>query len=330
MKVVASMKKFGFTLVELLVVMVIILILAGIGLKHLSGAKEKAKNLQVSAGVHEIHVALEAYAIDHNGFYPGVNWEVDSTGVILDNAPGVLGGVESGSGEKDFQNWVGNPVAYHGDQTPRVRYIDVLLAKGYLTQYPANPFITATGATKSQMTNLFWYSVNYDTGLFSFNDELSVDWDRLTDRASGETMKINWEDKARGHFTYIPLGPVNNQGWDFGNNWAGLNDAARSHYYKYCRNYILVGWGASRRDTSQSAAFSSEYFNSNLNGFDIDKDLTIDIFENNLVSTCRPEQADSAGVIPTNFGATVGTAPQQFVDINDAFAGATIMVLGKE
>ncbi len=319
-------RNFGFTLVELLVVMVIILILVGIGIKHLTGAKAKAKNVQVSAGVHDIQVGLEQFAIDNNGFYPGLNWELNSSGNLSDVAPAVIGGIESGVGVKDYQNWVNDSGAYLSDQTPRVRYIDTLIEKGYIKDYPQNPFLSTGDKTTSQMTNLFWYAPDMQSGQFSFLNELSVDWDRLTNRSNGQTMKINWEDYARGHFSYIPFDPVNNQGWDFAGNWSGLSDLNRSQYYKYCRSYMLIGWGASRIDTTQSKGFSAASFNSAAGGFDIDKNLKIDLFESNLVNATRPEQADSAGVIPTNFGATVGSAPQQFLDIDDAFSGATIIL----
>lgn len=319
-------RNIGFTLVELLVVMVIILILVGIGIKHLTGAKAKAKNVQVSAGVHDIQVALEQFAIDNNGFYPGLNWELDSDGVLSDVAPGVLGGVESAAGDKDYQNWLNDSSAYLADQTPRVRFIDALIEKGYIKDYPQNPFISIGDKTTSQMTNLFWYAPDLTSGTFTFLNELSVDWDRLTNRTNGQTMKIDWENYARGHFSYVPLDPVNNQGWDFDGDWDGLSDLNRSQYYKYCRSYMLIGWGASRIDTTQSKGFSASSYNFSAGGFDVDKNLKIDLFEGNLAAITRPEQADSAGTIPTNFGATVGTAPQQFVDIDDAFAGATIIL----
>ncbi len=318
------MKRIGFTLVELLVVMVIILILAGIGLKHLAGAKTKAKNTQVSANVHDIQVALEQYAIDHNRFYPGLNWEIDANGVVTGVAPAVLGGVESGAGENDFQSWIGkNPPAYLADGTPRANYIDLLVGT-YLKDYPANPFITATAGTRSQMTNLMWYVPDTGNGQFQYLDEQSVDWNRLTDRSGGDTMKTLYDSKGRGHFSYLPLGPVNNQGLDFSqSNWSNLSDSQRAQMYKYSRSYLLIGWGASRMDTSVSKGFSANFYDPSLGGFDINKDLKIDAFEANLATFLRPEQIDSSGNAPTNFGQLVAG---NLVDVDDAFAGAVIIL----
>lgn len=318
------MKKLGFTLVELLVVMVIILILAGIGLKHLGGAKLKAKNTQVASNVHTIQVALEQYAIDHNRFYPGLNWEIDATGAITGVAPAVLGGVESSAGANDFQTWSGkNPPAYRVDGTPRANYIDLLVGS-YLTDYPANPFLTATSGTKSQMTNLMWYVPNMGSGQFEFLDEQSVDWNRLTNRSNGDTMKTLYDSTGRGHFSYIPLGPVNNQGLDFSqSSWSNMSDSQRAQMYKYTRGYVLIGWGASRIDTSVSKGFSANFYDPTLAGFDINKDLKIDAFEANLATFLRPEQMDSSGNFPTNFGVLVAG---NVVDIDDAFAGAVIIL----
>lgn len=326
------MRKLGFTLVELLVVMGIVLILAGIGIKSYNGAKQRAKNTQVKASIHTIQVALEEYGIDHSNFYPGLNWQSDGKGNIIDAAPGVLGGVETAPGANDFQNWVEEPAKYIlPGQIAMVRWIDPIVAGGYLDKYPANPFLSTGSSERSQMTNLFWYSPDLQSGLFNYNDEQSVDWNKLTNRANGETMKIDYDGMARGHFSYIPLNPDNSQGWDYANDWNTLSGDAISQYYKYCRSYCLIGWGYGREDITVSKGFSSRYFfvdntdpNNPREGYDIDHNLRIDDFEASLISTSRPEQADSAGTIPTNFGGMVGG--NAFRDMDDAFAGATIIL----
>jgi type II secretory pathway pseudopilin PulG len=302
--------------VELLVVMLIILILVGIGIRQMMGVKETAKNIEVAAGVDTIDKALSQYKMDY-GYVPGLNYEVDSVDDLYDVAPGVLGGVETAAGQKDFQTWFNNPNAYRVDQTPRVDYIDELIQNQYLVKYPTNPFLNVGGNATSQMTNLFWYEVDLQNFQFNFNDEASVDWDRLTDRSANpiQTMKINWEDAARGNFSYIPLNPIAGTG---------------TNYYRKCRSYILIGWGASRIDVTKSKGFSANTYDRDLAGFDIDHNSKIDSFETNIVGLCRPEQEDSNGIIPTNFGATVGVPPQQFVDMDDALAGATLIRVGGE
>jgi prepilin-type N-terminal cleavage/methylation domain-containing protein len=60
----------GFTLVELLIAMLIIAILAAIGVSAFVGAKQKALYAQFQGNAHQIGVALENFAIDHQGRYP--------------------------------------------------------------------------------------------------------------------------------------------------------------------------------------------------------------------------------------------------------------------
>ena len=55
---------------ELLIVVAVIAILAAIAIPALMGAKERALYAQFQANAHQIGVALENFAIDHEGRYP--------------------------------------------------------------------------------------------------------------------------------------------------------------------------------------------------------------------------------------------------------------------
>jgi len=68
----------AFTLVELLVVMGIIAMLAGLLLPALAGAREKAKVVRVHAELYGIGLALEMYSADHAGKLPPVRVNCNS------------------------------------------------------------------------------------------------------------------------------------------------------------------------------------------------------------------------------------------------------------
>ncbi len=63
----------GFTLVELLVVMLILGILAAIAIPAFFNQKEKANDSQAKAYAHSAQVAMETFATDNGGSYTGAN-----------------------------------------------------------------------------------------------------------------------------------------------------------------------------------------------------------------------------------------------------------------
>lgn len=62
--------KHGFTLVEMLVVMSIIMIMASMMLPSLTRAKEKAKTITCVNNLHQLGLAMRMYVDEHNGKYP--------------------------------------------------------------------------------------------------------------------------------------------------------------------------------------------------------------------------------------------------------------------
>ena len=67
-----SHSESGFTLVELLVVMLIIGLLAAIAIPSFFNQREKANDAQAKENAHTAQVAMETYATDNAGSYAGV------------------------------------------------------------------------------------------------------------------------------------------------------------------------------------------------------------------------------------------------------------------
>jgi general secretion pathway protein G len=59
----------GFTLIEIMVVILILGLLATIVVQSLRGATDKAKRVKAQADLHELQTALDRYYLD-SGFYP--------------------------------------------------------------------------------------------------------------------------------------------------------------------------------------------------------------------------------------------------------------------
>ena len=77
------MKKRGFTLIELMVVVVIIGILAAIAIPNFVKVIDRAKQASVKANMHTMQTTVEAISIDHMGRYPDAG--VDLTGELPKN-----------------------------------------------------------------------------------------------------------------------------------------------------------------------------------------------------------------------------------------------------
>lgn len=325
----------GFTMVELLVVMGIILVLMAIALPAVNAARNKAKNTEVKAGCNTIQKALEQFAVDNGGGYPGAHY-VTSSGTLF-GGPGVIGGLPTYDGpspRKDFYvakqagdlRGPGNASPELAPSVPNPNVIDALVAGGYLTDYPANPFLRASSGVKSQMSNLMLFNPGTATFPVSANSS-TVDWNRYT--GAGQSMRREYDEVGRGHFTYIPLNPINNTSTNFEANWTALQAPAqsniRSQFYKRCRGYLLVGWGSSRADDSEAKGLSEKFWRSDLNGFDIDADGKLDLiermFSNETAAWLTPEVLDSSG----SAGAFNAASIVAGRDIDQLFNGATFV-----
>lgn len=64
-------REAGFTLVELLVVMLILGLLAAIAIPSFFNQRDKAKDAEAKSAVRSAQTAIETYATDNNGSYAG-------------------------------------------------------------------------------------------------------------------------------------------------------------------------------------------------------------------------------------------------------------------
>jgi prepilin-type N-terminal cleavage/methylation domain-containing protein len=114
--------RVGFTLIELLLVVSIIAILVAIALPNYIKIKDKAKEAETKANLHNIQLNVERFAVDHEGIYP--NYLIGGDNEWMDITLG-----QDDELRPEFHD------------IPAEECSDQLLRDGYVESYPRNPFI---------------------------------------------------------------------------------------------------------------------------------------------------------------------------------------------
>ncbi len=143
----ARNRKSGFTLVEILIVVVILGILAAIVIPQFSSASEAAKASSLKSTLQTVRSQLELFQVQHGGAYPPAM--VDGSGGlptwrVMTTKHGIADGADFANGVND------SDITYATS--------DILNLGPYLQKFPANPFANGSAT----VTNHWFY--NPDTG----------------------------------------------------------------------------------------------------------------------------------------------------------------------
>ena len=167
-------KSGGFTLVELLVVIGIIAILAGVALGPIANGIKKAKQSSAMQGAHALGLAMYSYANDNNQLFPD-----KSGGTAADVAIALLGG-----------SYVTDPSIF-------------FISGGTATKYT---LAATSAATSLVQTNMSWdFGGNGGNGLSSINYQyLPIFWSTVAPAGSGTEPTLGSANGVNTPVTALP------------------------------------------------------------------------------------------------------------------------------
>jgi len=260
----------GFTMVELLTVLVIIGVLTTISIVAYNNVRERARLARIRTNVGEIVVALDDYSRVNNGLYPGLTMhhqDLPPSGSFStdpvpppDPQPGVpmvlkrmgnaiIGGspplADTGNPLQDdfyrdvlpppsaFRNRRGEPAFDSDTPPPPMRPVDVLVRSGIIEAYPVNP-LRGAGVP---MVNVAYILYDYDT---QTNDARFVDF---TLDASGEVRQGLCAARPIPGGFYEPIPEIWNEQTYPQGNFAYIPFDFNTQEGTYCNGYWIIAYG---------------------------------------------------------------------------------------
>lgn len=179
MQTTNSRRFYAFTLIEMLTVLAIIGILAGLLLPALSNAREKGRRIACSSNLHQIGIAILSYAGDHQNHVPTV---------------------ENNANDPPTNNWY-NALIDGGYVTPKVFQCPDDRRQAVLGSSPATPRSYAIVVANSNPDNDFWIAGSRLTCPWLTNTQVAV---------VGEYYNVPWEpnppliEKADANYILSP------------------------------------------------------------------------------------------------------------------------------
>lgn len=127
----------GFTIVELLIVIVVIAILATISVVAYNGVQARANDGRIKAAAQQVDKAIQLYVADYGSFPTGLGWY--ATNPTGNNCPSSGGG------------WAAKPAYAHNCTLEYVLNENKLLPDSFMVSLPKNKQINSTSGLNTLM-----------------------------------------------------------------------------------------------------------------------------------------------------------------------------------